>query len=158
MTDGGGASRPLAQPMRTMNSHASRQRDRQHKPKRRPRQARPVVWRRPLRLCGGAFGGNGHAHKQTWWPTQMQCVDCSSFAQGDPTACRVDDAAGLPGQPGNDGYSRRHIAIVDQIVERLLHVDIGRDHAGLLQRQAGLQDGVALLAARCGCRSDRCAP
>ena len=41
----------------------------------------------------------------------------------------------------------RDEAVVDQIVERLLHVDIGRDHAGLLQRQARLQDGVALLRA-----------
>src|ERR1051325_4010151 len=39
----------------------------------------------------------------------------------------------------------RHPAVVDQIIERLLHVDISLDHARLLQCNAGLQDRVALL-------------
>src|ERR1041385_3983331 len=61
-----------------------------------------------------------------------------------------------PSPPGEGGTERaaraglirhRHPFVVDQAVERLLHIDIGLDHAGLLQRDAGLQDRVALLGA-----------
>src|SRR3954471_10205911 len=49
-------------------------------------------------------------------------------------------------RPGHMTLVRhRHPAIVDQIVQRLLHVDIRLDYAGLLQGDAGLQDRVALL-------------
>src|SRR5215510_9601261 len=45
----------------------------------------------------------------------------------------------------DDKFSvRHHIAVVDQIIERLFHIDTRTDHAGLLQRDAGFQDRVAL--------------
>src|SRR5262249_10838083 len=50
--------------------------------------------------------------------------------------------------PQDDGLSfvtalvRHHVAVVDQLVDRLLDVDVGLDHAGLLQRHAGFQDRV----------------
>src|ERR1700740_344185 len=43
--------------------------------------------------------------------------------------------------------SRRDVAVVDQFLERVLDVDVARNDAGLLQRDTGLQDGVALLRA-----------
>src|SRR6185437_8075404 len=39
---------------------------------------------------------------------------------------------------------RRDVFVVDQIVDRLLDVDISREHARLLQGDTGLQDRVAL--------------
>ena len=41
----------------------------------------------------------------------------------------------------------RHPAVVDQIVDRRLHVDVGLDHAGLLQREAGRQDRLRFCGA-----------
>ena len=38
----------------------------------------------------------------------------------------------------------RQISVVDQIIERLLHVDIGLDDAGLLKRNPRRQDRFAL--------------
>src|SRR5580704_6683372 len=42
-------------------------------------------------------------------------------------------------------HSHRDIPIIDQIVERLLHIHAWLDHTGLLQRETRLQDRVALL-------------
>ena len=39
---------------------------------------------------------------------------------------------------------RQRDAVVDQVVDALLHVDIGRDHAGLLQGETGGEDSVQL--------------
>src|SRR6202035_707046 len=128
MTDGGGASRPEAQPIRTMNSQASARPTGSAKPsagrsKRDQRRAiarsagaaslgvpsLPVLWAAMVMVIGDLL----LAAKSMWWPA----------------APRLS----------------ADVAVVHQIVERLLHVDIGRDHAGLLQGEAGLQDGIALL-------------
>src|SRR5436853_5940476 len=39
---------------------------------------------------------------------------------------------------------RHYVTIIDQVVERLLDVDARTDHAGLLQRNARLEDRFAL--------------
>src|SRR5580692_11691747 len=130
ITDGGGASRPEAQPIRTMNSHATASTTGSARPSagRAKRDQRRgfarfagatslgvpslgVPWAAMVMVTGDMLP----AAKSMWWPA----------------APRLS----------------ADVAVVHQIVERLLHVDIGRDHAGLLQGEAGLQNGVALLGA-----------
>src|SRR3979490_1527739 len=66
------------------------------------------------------------------------------------TAFRLLPAGGRPhmgpgSRPGRQSLIRRQRnLIVDQRVQRGLDVDLGVDDAGLLQRDAGGEDGVAL--------------
>src|SRR6201999_4338766 len=46
--------------------------------------------------------------------------------------------------PGSDGSVRQRHARIDQAVERRLHIDVGLDHAGLLEREPRRQDRVTL--------------
>ena len=38
----------------------------------------------------------------------------------------------------------RHVAVIDELIDRFLDVDAGADHACLLQREAGFEDRFAL--------------
>src|SRR5580704_3028277 len=121
ITEGGGARRPLAQPMRTTNSHPTAS---------VTGNIRPSAGhaKRDQRLL--AFGCAGGASLAVLWAaTVMATRDMGPAAK----SMRQKQA------------SHRDVAVVDQIFKRLLHVDIGLDDAGLLQCQARLQDGVALL-------------
>jgi hypothetical protein len=125
MTDGGGASRPLAQPIRTTISQATPSVP-AAAAQRRPRQARPATsgCRPPARRVPSA---------------------ATVMLTRDMVACKCNAANYLFPRAGR-GRSQRlslnnHEAVVDQIVERSASRRHWRDHAGLLQREAGLQDG-----------------
>src|SRR6516225_2750089 len=134
MTDGGGASRPVDQPIWTMNSHAAPSTTGTSKPiAGRMRRAQR---RDGARSAAAASAGLRSA------ATVMATRDMGPAA----IAMRSNFTSPRPrGEVKASVLGPRHVAVVDQIVERLLDVDIGRDDAGLLQRQPGLQDGVALL-------------
>src|SRR5580693_7501094 len=133
MTEGGGASRPLAQPIRTMNSHATAS---------TTGSARPSAGRSQRDQCRAFARSAGAAGAASLGVPSLPVLWAAMvMVTGDmlPAAKSMWWAAA--------SRLSADVAVVDQIVEGLLHVDIGRDHAGLLQGEAGLQDGVALLRA-----------
>src|SRR5215831_3502394 len=129
MTDGGGTRRPLDQPQRTAISQNT----------------------------ASATGSNNPSAGRRTRAVPAFDAACDSSACSTPAVMATRDTA----RPSNAisriprgclGYGararasvrRRHVAIVDEVVDRLLDVDTGADHARLLQRKAGFEDRFAL--------------
>ena len=113
--------------------------DRQQKSQRGPQQASAsaarnarVRWRR----CHlGWFDARRHRHKR-----HNRLAECN---------CRRHCGRGRQPSRVRESLLERQfvsadVAVVDQVIDRLLHVHAGRNDAGLLQGEAGLQDQVAL--------------
>src|SRR5580692_8128261 len=115
ITDGGGARRPVAQPMRTTNSHTS------------------------ASVTGSTRPSAGRAQRdqrfETAGPTGTAVFDVPSTA----TVMVTRDMG-----PAANATSDSDVAVVDQVVKRLFHIDARRNDASLLQREPRFQNGVAL--------------
>src|SRR5580704_17818109 len=120
ITDGGGARRPVAQPMRTTNSHST------------------------ASVTGNTRPSAGRAQRDQ----RCDAAGCAGAAAFDvPSAATVmatRDMGPAVNAMRQNGALDRDVAVVDQIVQRLFHVHVWRDDAGFLQRQPGFQNGVAL--------------
>src|SRR5579885_3324642 len=137
MTEGGGISRPLDQPMRTMNSQASAA-DTGSKSPSAGRSSRASAGLR----CFGAAAAAGSAVTVICTTDIKSPVESNrrpSFRSGRTRRGPRRATAPIRSVRGLDVF------VVDQVVDRLGDVDIGRQHAGLLQGEAGLQDRVALI-------------
>ena len=159
---GGGTSRPLDQPSQTTSSQASASPTGSSRPsagraQRRSRGADAARLCASVR-CAGAGSSSVMAIART-----LLARDCKLADDGlSMSSCDTRDSWPsfvCAGQSRlKDGYARprtltgtTHLSIrrqrnlvVDQRVERRLDVDLGVDHAGLLQRQAGGENGFAL--------------
>src|SRR5580704_2244730 len=120
ITDGGGARRPVAQPMRTTNSHST------------------------ASVTGNTRPSAGRAQRDQ----RCDASGCAGAAAVDvPSAATVmatTDMGPAANAMRQTGASDRDVAVVDQIVQCLLHIHIWLDDPGFLQRESGFQNRVAL--------------
>src|ERR1700688_2927798 len=119
MRDGGGTRRPLDKPERTASSQPQASANGTSNP-----------------TAGRASRDQGSRRFSSAWvcstATLIGTRDIKIPAEGKPSH---------PAKAGQDTPERadrsvryRDVTIIDQVVERLLHVDVGRDDAGLLER------------------------
>src|SRR5262249_20807487 len=129
ITDGGGTRRPLNKPMRTAISQNTASATGSNKPSagRRTR-------------ADAAFGAS-RAAPACSTPAVMKTRDT---ARPSNAISRIPRGCLGYGARARASVRRRHVAIVDEVVDRLLDVDTGADHARLLQRKAGFEDRFAL--------------
>ena len=144
-------------PRCTASSQRTASADRQQQAERRPRRSAPGASARPCAApaCAGS-AAIGHGDKRHDRPPIASATPrhCERGAAQTPS-CGMRAVAG----PSDAASVRqRRLAVVDQVVDRRLDVDVGLDHAGLLQREAGLQDRIRAAARRSCCGSARCAP
>src|SRR5262245_52097504 len=119
MREGGGTRRPVDQPNWTISSQP------------------------PARTSGTSNPSMGRAIRVRPLLRAVGCAVAGSMAASiDTTVIKRSRKARRISVRGH-----RDVLIVDQIVECLLHVDIGGDYAGLLQRDAGGEDGFTLRCA-----------
>ena len=148
ITDGGGTSRPSDSPSRTANSQTGRE--------RRPAAASPSTWppkrtsRRTARLAAATLIGLRRRWRMSCRQTDMAQPDFAIQDDDSDNRCydrlRRSRAAGRS-RPGNgepDDQFVRATLVIDQRIDRRLHVDIGWIDAGLLQGDAGGEDRFAL--------------
>ncbi len=132
----------LDSPKRTASSQAQRQPQRQQQAERRPRKARQ---RRPALLLLRPAGSTATLIGTRDIARVRFCI----IVAGLVPAIHVFARSAKPWMTFSatgcaSSVRRHHVVVVDQRVERLLHVDIGLDDAGLLQREARGEDRVAL--------------
>ena len=132
MTDGDGPTRPLPPPRRTASSHAHRDGNRQQEFQRGPQQASGSAARNarvpaPV-LPRLVLDARRHRHKR-----HNRLAECNCCF-----ICRRGRGGARPQSP-SASVRLRHVAVVDQVIDRLLHVHAGRNDAGLLQAGLALQ-------------------
>src|SRR5262249_41988800 len=130
ITDGGGTSRPLDNPMRTAISQNTASATGSNKPSagRRTR-AEPVF---------GAVCASSACSTPAVMETRDTAQPSNAISRNSRELTQ-DTARGT-----RASVRGRHVAIVDELIDRLLDVDAGADHARLLQREAGFEDRFAL--------------
>src|SRR4051812_29489417 len=172
MTDGGGTRRPLARPCRTASSHDTATATGSSRPSagrnRRPEPARATL---ALDGAGATSAGSTLAVIDTRDITGSRNATAAvvpgarprlprprlprpslahpSLAHPEPMTSVGRSGPGpapaeAPAMTPLPSVRFRHVTIVDEGVDRLLHVHARRDDARLLQSEAGLQDRVAL--------------
>src|SRR6516225_1703578 len=118
ITDGGGTRRPLESPLRTASSHAV------------------------ASTTGSSSPSAGRTQRASDGPGgERSTASCGAAVMEKRDTAHPANATRRPSQILIRG---RHITVVDQIVDRLLHVHAWADHACLLQCDAGLENGFAL--------------
>src|SRR5262245_30162504 len=130
ITDGGGTSRPLDNPMRTAISQNTASATGSNKPSagRRTR-ADPAF---------GAVCGSSACSTPAVMETRDTAQPSNAISRNSRELTQ-DTARGTQAS-----VRGRHVAIVDELVDRFLDVDAGADHACLLQREAGFEDRFPL--------------
>src|SRR5229473_6796748 len=146
--EGGGTSRPLDRPSQTMISHASAKPTGSISPsagranrRRRPERAGVAI----ASALSSAGSSTVMAIARTLLAEDCKLADGTTRTIPGVVPANPDLPSLLPlWERGRISIRRQRNLIVDQRVERCLDVDLGVDHAGLLQRQPGGENGLAL--------------
>ena len=149
ITEGGGTRRPSDKP----EPHRDFPDDRQRRPAApgRAAAATSAPARSRVRRCAVPAWLVRRCVMDTKRHTNTRCKASSASIRNVVTGQRAlhrrcsDRLRGAPGTATSQRqFVSAHASVVDQVVDRRLHVDVGLDHAGLLQREAGRQDRLAL--------------